>query len=288
MRVAFCLFLATACLRVASATKPMPMSSGEETKYFAQQERELVYREGLDEGVALYRLRRLALLSAESTRSRALRDRLLFAYPEAVVATFGAELPGDTRADVVLMLSQRLNETPEFYAKARQGFQRWLETYRHTGSSDAYLSVAALHFDHCGRESSLEEARKVLCSRRVMDEKTLEGVAGRRRIVPTDAEWAKLPHSCREKLSTEVSCDFPVEATDGLHAFACRTDADCVAVKNGCGVRAIIDPRGDSPNVHSRHRCECIQGQVVRGCFPERGRRPFPERSTTPFGEFQR
>ena len=48
------------------------------------------------------------------------------------------------------------------------------------------------------------------------------------------------------------------------NTFGCRTDDDCVAIRNGCGVRKIV---GNTRDIHDRFRCKCKQGRVVRGCF---------------------
>lgn len=259
------LFLALVLAPALFATEPKPMGFGDEVKLLRERERELAYREGMSADVAMVRIREILRIDGANVRWRALRNRLLFGYPDRLLAVVWLDLPEQTPVELVQALYPRVASV-EVPQAVRLGLQRYLEAYRPAGFSSEYHSVAALHFGDCGSEAQKVDARRLLCRRRVRDETTLAGQAGPVSFFPGDAEWDAVPAACRQRLGESVSCVFPsLETVPELQAFECRSDADCVAIKNGCGLRSIV---GDSPNAHSGHRCRCAQGVVVRGCFP--------------------
>lgn len=256
------------------ATEPKPLSLGDEMRLFRERERALQWKDGTSETVAIARLGDIVRIDGTNARSRSLRDRLLFGYPDVVVGRFCEQFPSETPVDVARSMVDRLAANAEISPKVHEGIQIYLESYRLDRLSDDYRALAERHLGGCDDADRRVDARKILCARRVRHAKGLADAAGPREFDPKPEEWAAVPDRCRDKLAPTVSCDFPAN-DDVATMFECRTDDDCVAIKSGCGLRAIV---GDSPNVHHRHRCRCARGAVVRGCFP--AETPAPSRGT--------
>ena len=181
------------------------------------------------------------------------------------MATWFHQVDRNVATEVARLLLARLPEESTADKRVRDGVQQYLELRSERRPSDDLRWIARWQLHECGETNEREAARRLLCARRVREATSLAGQAGDKRITPREEEWAIVPERCRERLGSTVSCEFPSVANDGLDAFRCRNDEDCVAVKSGCGIRAIV---GHSPYVHHRHRCQCRQGLSVRGCFP--------------------
>jgi hypothetical protein len=90
----------------------------------ADLERQWSYRQGLTDATALDRLSQLSRFSPWNVRSRALRNRLLFGYPESVVGFGCAEIGCDVSSEFVRLALERISSEPSSPPSVRAGVQK--------------------------------------------------------------------------------------------------------------------------------------------------------------------
>lgn len=101
------------------------------------------------------------------------------------------------------------------------------------------------------------------------------GEASKPAVVPEECRGLAPTESqiCVDRHRTELEKKQAAEAVErerqeramreALDNLGCKTDDDCVAIKNGCGVKSVV---GSSPNIHTRFQCRCERDEHSSAC----------------------